>query len=99
MLGFVVTAVALGRRVGGAFRSGPATTSLSISPAVSASASDTVTPASPALRFGTAALGLLVLMLLGWLPFIGWLLLALATLAGLGAVVLAIARGRSARPA
>ena len=98
MLGFVVTAVALGRRVGGAFRSSPATPSLSTSPAVSASASDTATPASPALRFGTAALGLLVLMLLGWLPFIGWLLLALATLAGLGAVVLAIARARSAAP-
>ena len=92
MLGFVVAAVALGQRLGGAFRSAPASSS---------TPTPTPTPSVPALPapgFGLAALGLLVLMLVGWLPFVGWLLLALATLAGLGAVVLAIARARRAQP-
>ena len=93
MLGFVVAAVALGQRLARAFRSAPALPSPSTSPSTSA------LPVPPAPSFGLAALGLLVLMLVGWLPFIGWLLLALATLAGLGAVVLAIARARRAQPA
>ena len=86
MLGFVVAAVALGQRLARAFRPAPAESSTSI-------------PTSPAPGFGLAALGLLVLMLAGWVPFIGWLLLMLATLAGLGAVVLGIARARRAQPA
>ena len=96
LLGFVVAAVALGQRLSGAFRSAPAATSPSPLPALAPSA---LLPTAPAPSFGLAALGLLVLMLLGWLPFIGWLLLSLATLAGLGAIVLAIARGRRAQPA
>ena len=50
-------------------------------------------PAAP--RLGWVALALLLLMLLGWLPFVGWLLLTLTTLAGLGAFVLALLRGRA----
>ncbi|MEO6410254.1 MAG: hypothetical protein ABIO45_16090 [Burkholderiaceae bacterium] len=87
MLGFVIAAVALGQRLGWAFRSTPAAASPAAVPAPAPSA-------SPAPTFGLAALGLLVLMLVGWLPFIGWLLLSLATLAGLGAIVLAVTRGR-----
>ncbi|MEO7151302.1 MAG: hypothetical protein ABIX46_06280, partial [Burkholderiaceae bacterium] len=52
-------------------------------------------PLTPASRFGYTALGLLLLMLLGWLPVVGWLLLTAVTLAGLGAIVLALVRGRS----
>lgn len=87
MLGFVVAAVALGQRLARGLRSAP------VEPLPS------VVTVPPKPTFGLAALGLLVLMLVGWLPFVGWLLLAVATLAGLGAVVLAIARARSAQPA
>ncbi len=95
MLGFVVAAVALGQRLRRGFGAAP----IAAIPSDAASLQPAPAPApTPTPSVGLAALGLLVLMLLGWLPFVGWLLLTVATLAGLGAVVLAIARGRRPEP-
>jgi hypothetical protein len=54
------------------------------------------TPASFARTVGFFALALLLVMLIGWIPFLGGLAIAAITVAGIGACVIELYRRRQA---